>query len=149
MLTRRKLFLYIVLNIVISSCVTLSILFVYENNFRSTPTAQPVVEESGISFEIVAVFGAGLPASEMVLIRNTGQATADLKDWQIRDADGNTYTFGIVSLPANAAIQLRTSPGKDSVIDLYWGLSAPVWSSGETASLLDPDGNVRSSYQVP
>ena len=149
MFPRRRLFYYILINVVISACVTFSILYVYENAYRPAALPQPVIAETSSSFEIAAVVGAGLPDSETILIRNTGQGTADLSGWQIRDSDSNTYTFGAASLPANAAIQLRTAPGKDTVIDLYWGLSSSVWSSGEAASLLDPDGNVRSVYKVP
>lgn len=149
MTLRRRLFYYILLNIFVSACVTLSILYFYDQSQRSATLPEPASEDGLTSLEIAAVIGAGLLDSEMVLIRNTGQATASLAGWQIRDADGNSYIFEVVSLPANAAIQLRTAPGKDTVIDLYWGLSAAVWSSGETVSLLDPAGNIRSVYQVP
>lgn len=149
MSSRRRLLGYLLLNVLISACVTLSILFIYETRYRPAALPQPVIPEADSSFEIAAVVGVGLPDNEMILVRNTGQSAASLENWQIRDADGNTYTFGALNLPANAAIQLRTAPGKDSVIDLYWGLAASVWSSGESASLLDPDGNVRSIYQVP
>jgi len=149
MFPRRRLLYFLLLNILLSACVTLSILYFYENAYRPATLPQPAIAETTSSFEIAAVVGAGLPDSETILIRNTGQATADLNGWQIRDSDSNSYTFGAVSLPANAAIQLRTAPGKDTVIDLYWGLSSSVWSSGEAASLLDPDGNVRSVYKVP
>ena len=151
MFPRRKLLYYLLLNVFVSACVTLSILYFYEMNYRASSQQVPgpmAAAENG-QFEIAAVIGAGLLDSEMTLIRNTGQDAADLSGWQLRDADGNTYTFGSLNLPANAAIQLRTAPGQDSIIDLYWGLSAPAWSSGEVASLLDPAGNVRSIYQVP
>ena len=150
MFPRRKLIYYLLLNAFVSACVTLSILYVYENNYRAAEGVSPPPQaDSAAEFEIAAIIGAGLPDSEMILIRNIGQATADLTGWQIRDADGNNYIFAALNLPANAAIQLHTAPGKDSVIDLYWGLSASVWSSGETASLFDPSENLRSSYQVP
>ncbi len=141
--------MYLALNIFVSACVTLSILYVYDRNQRASVPPPPIAQSDAASLEIAAVIGAGLLDSEMLLVRNTGQGTVDLNGWQVRDADGNTYTFAPLSLPANAAIQLRTAPGKDTVIDLYWGLSGPAWSSGETASLLDPAGNVRSVYQVP
>jgi hypothetical protein len=150
MFPRRKLLYYLLLNIIVSACVTLSILYLYEMNYRSSlQIPQEIIAEESAQFEIAAIIGAGLLDSEMVLLRNTGQNAADLAGWQLSDTDGNSYTFNTLSLPANAAIQLRTAPGQDSIIDLYWGLSAPVWSSGETASLLDPAGNVRSVYQVP
>jgi hypothetical protein len=152
MFPRRKLIYYLLLNVFVSACVTLSILYVYDSQHRTSASRddQPiVVDSSSAQFEITTIIGAGMADSEMLLIRNAGQSPADLMGWQISDEDGNVYTFNALSLPASAAIQLRTSAGKDSVIDLYWGLSAPVWHSGKTATLLDPAGNVRSVYQVP
>jgi len=150
MFPRRKLVYYLVLNALVSACVTLSILYVYDSQYRSRARdEQPIMVEDLAQFEIATIIGAGMADSEMILIRNVGQSPADLTGWQISDEDGNVYTFNALSLPASAAIQLRTSAGKDTVIDLYWGLSAPVWRSGKTATLLDPLGNVRSVYQVP
>ncbi|MDX9992139.1 MAG: lamin tail domain-containing protein [Anaerolineales bacterium] len=150
MFPRRKLISYLLLNAFVSACVTLSILYIYENNYRAAQEApRPLQADTSAQFEIAAIIGAGLPDNEMILIRNTGQSSADLAGWQIRDADGNRYTFSAFKLPANAALQLHSAPGKDSVVDLYWGLSASVWSSDETASLFDPAGNLRSSYLVP
>lgn len=150
MSAQRKLLVYLLLNVFVSACVTLTVLFVYENYYRpSTLPHVAVGEADTASFEIAAIVGAGLPDSEIVMIRNTGQSASDLKDWQLRDADGNVYTFGETILPASAAIQLHTAPGKDSVIDLYWSLAASAWTSGETATLLDPSGNMRSVYKVP
>jgi hypothetical protein len=146
----RKLIFYLLLNVFLSACVTLAVLFIYETYYRPSTLPQPALAaKDSASFEIAAIVGAGLPDSEMVLIRNTGSAVSDLKNWQLRDEDGNTYVFDALLLPANAAIQLRTAPGTNSVIDLYWGLAASAWVSGETATLLDPDGNMRSIYQVP
>lgn len=150
MFPRRKLIYYLLLNVFVSACVTLSILYLYDSQYRNRARdAQPIVVEDVAQFEIATIVGAGMADSEMVLIRNVGQSPGDLMGWQLSDEDGNAYTFNALSLPASAAIQLRTSAGKDSVIDLYWGLSAPVWHSGKTATLFDPFGNVRSVYQVP
>lgn len=149
MFPRRKLIYFLALNAFLSACVTITILVVYDSMYRVKPELPDEQLKGDARFEIAAVVGVGLPDSEMILIRNTGTASETLSGWQIRDEDGNSYIFGDVNLPANAAIQLRTAPGENSIIDLYWGLSAPVWSSGEAASLIDPGGNVRSIYQVP
>ncbi len=150
MFPRRKLIYYLLLNAFVSACVTLSILYAYDSQYRAPASdEQPITTQSGATFEIAAIIGAGMLDSEMILIRNTGQSSADLQGWQISDEDGNLYTFNVLNLPASAAVQLRTSAGKDTVIDLYWGLSAPLWQPGKTATLLDPLGNARSVYQVP
>lgn len=152
MFPRRKLIYYLLLNALVSACVTLSILYAYDSQYRTPASNEqplPLTTQGDAIFEIAAVIGAGMLDNEMILIRNAGQSSADLQGWQISDEDGNLYTFNVLNLPASAAVQLRTSAGKDTVIDLYWGLSASLWHSGKTATLLDPLGNVRSVYQVP
>ena len=99
--------------------------------------------------EITTVVGAGLPSSEMVILRNTGQAQVNITGWKLHDEDSNVYTFGELTLSPGGALQLHTAPGQDTLIDRYWGLTAPAWRSGETVTLLDPAGTVKSVYKVP
>ena len=122
---------------------------------RSSPAELPLSrlltnkEQGAASPEIVTVIGAGIPSSEMLVIRNTGQSEANLTGWTLQDQQSNVYTFKEVTILPGGAIQLHTAPGANSLIDLYWGLSASVWSSGETASLIDAQGTARSVYKVP
>jgi len=99
--------------------------------------------------EISAVVGAGLPSNEMVVLRNTSQTQVKLNDWKLHDEDSNIYTFGDLTLPPGGVVQLHTGPGKDTLIDRYWGLTAPAWRSGETVTLIDPVETVKSVYKVP
>ncbi len=153
--SRKRLLLYLLLNVVISICATSTVLFVYDRYFRSPGVPSPLagsaasVENGQASLEVVTVIGAGLPSNETVVIRNTGQAEASLKDWKIQDEQSNIYTFSNLTLPPGGAVQLHTAPGSDSLIDLYWGLTASAWATGETVSLLDPAGTVKSVYKVP
>jgi hypothetical protein len=47
------------------------------------------------------------------------------------------------------AVQIHTAAGTNTVVDLYWNMNAPVWKSGETASLYDASGNLIVVYKVP
>jgi hypothetical protein len=147
----RKVLFYLLMNFLISACATTGVLFVYDQYYRSStlPGANLVNDQTPVIVEIVAVVGAGIPTSEMVLIRNAGKSAVPLNGWQLQDADGNQYTFGAIFLPPGSAIQLHTTPGENTLIDLFWGLSASTWTSGETATLLDAAGMVRSVYKVP
>ncbi len=129
----------------------MSVLFVYDRFYRPSTLPELTIGDTSAAatLEIAAVIGAGIPTTETIIIRNAGDSAVSLSGWQIRDADGNLYTFHNITIPARAAVQLHTIPGNDTLIDLYWGLSASVWSPGETASLLDPAGAVKSVYQVP
>lgn len=155
--SRKRLLYYLLLNVFISVCATASVLFVYDRYFRySAPSA--VEQESAqvsdaelgpANLEIATILGAGIPSSEMVVVRNTGQTQINLNGWKLKDEDSNVYTFGDLNLLPSAAVQLHTAPGKDTLIDRYWGLTASAWRSGETATLLDSAGSVRSVYKVP
>jgi hypothetical protein len=161
---RRRLLLYLLLNVFISACVTGAILFWYDRNYRSNalspiqpapltnndsvpqPTLNPQVS---IPVEIVSIVGAGTLNAEWVVVRYTGDDQINLASWELRDADNHVFVFPQLVLHKDGAVQVHTSNGTNTVIDLYWNASDPVWQSGEKAELVDPSGNVRSTYTVP
>src|SRR5512143_128026 len=84
---RRRLLLYLLLNVFVSACVTGAILFWYDRNYRATalssvqpasvsnnqsalqPTFNPQID---IPVEIVSIVGAGTLNAEWVVVRNAG-----------------------------------------------------------------------------
>jgi len=164
-MSRRNLFLYLLLNVLISVCVTGAILFWYDRNYRVTSLSslQPVAPLTSQdvlpavtanpnlkhSVKIVSIVGAGLLDAESVTIKNAGDAPLNLSRWQLKDSDKNVFTFPNLTLNTNGAVQVHTKPGTDNVIDLYWNAGVPVWQSGEEAQLLDSSGSVQDTYQVP
>jgi len=165
-MNRRRLVLYLLLNIFISTCVTGSILFWYDRNYRATlaPIPQVVVPtQSGevvepletlpadaqVPVEIVSVVGAGTLETEVVVVRFSGEGELDLASWQLKDENGNTFTFPQLILFPDGAVQIHTTSGSDTVIDLYMGRRDPIWESGEVAKLFDPQDNLRALYRVP
>jgi uncharacterized membrane protein len=162
---RRRLVFYLLLNVFVSACVTGGILFWYDRNYRSThvsavPPALPSSNAGGssvaafdpsveIPVEIVSIVGAGTLEAEWVIVRNAGTAPLNLAGWQLRDANRHVFVFPNLTLNSGGAVQIHTIGGTNTVIDLYWGLNDPVWSSGEEAQLLDPSGNIRAVYTVP
>ncbi|MCZ2128492.1 MAG: lamin tail domain-containing protein [Anaerolineales bacterium] len=156
---RRKLIQYILLNIFVSASVTGGILFWYDRNYRAVvqPSAQILtgddkaqIEPQGdIPIKISAVIGAGNLSTEIVVVKYEGKDQLNIKSWQLKDEDGNAYTFPNLILYPNGATQVHTIAGKDTVVDLYWGIGEPVWSSGENAKLFDSQGNLRAIYKTP
>lgn len=98
---------------------------------------------------IDSVIGAGDLNSERVLLKRTGPGELSLAGWQLLEEDGEVFTFPKLTLYEDGAVNLYTRPGQPTVVDLYWGLDAPVWRSGETVVLLDDKGDVRATYRVP
>ena len=162
---RRRLILYLLLNVFISACVTGTILFWYDRNYRSVSVSSvqanvPANSQDGvpvatlnpnidIPVEIVSVIGAGTLNAEWVVVRNAGTDSLNLSGWQLKDADRNVFVFPNLTLNGGGAVQIHTISGTNTVIDLYWGGTEPVWESGEEAQLYDPGGTLRAKYKVP
>jgi hypothetical protein len=163
---RRRLLLYLLLNVVVSVCVTSAILFWYDRNYRSVSqsavqpaaprvnqdvsVAQPTLDPNvKIPVEIASVIGAGTLNAEWVVVTYTGENQINLANWELRDEDKNVFIFPQLILHPNGAVQIHTISGTNTVIDLYWSKSDPVWQSGEIAQLFDPGGTSRAKYKVP
>ncbi|MDP1715503.1 MAG: lamin tail domain-containing protein [Anaerolineales bacterium] len=161
---RRKLVYYLLLNVFVSACVTSGILFWYDRNYRAVnqSSVQQALPASGdsapvstvnpqtdIAVKVSSVVGAGTLGAEIVVVKFEGEGQLDLASWQLKDEDGNTFKFPQLTLYPNGAVQVHTATGTDTVIDLYWGISEAVWSSGENARLFDAQGNLRAVYRVP
>lgn len=150
--SRRRLVSLILLNVLVSALVTGTILFFYDRAFRADcgltlPVSTSLAAE--IQVEIVSIAGARDAASEVVTIKNSGDQVVLLTGWYLRDSQGLTYTFPQLTLHPGALVQLHTGTGDDSATDLYWGRTAPVWTSGELAGLYDTRNIARAFYRVP
>jgi hypothetical protein len=115
----------------------------------------PTLATPGVSgptdrtMDIVSVAGAGTLANETIQIRNAADNAVDLTGWKLQSAGGKTYTFPGLTLLKSGTVTVHSKTGDNTVVDLYWGLSVPVWESGKLATLLDADGNVRALYRIP
>jgi LysM repeat protein len=98
---------------------------------------------------INAVIGPGDLASEHVFITRTGDGELPLANWKLKDEDGNVFIFPQLQLYKDGAVNVWTTSGANTVVDLYWGLSSAVWSSGEKVTLVDSEGKERATYTVP
>ncbi len=98
---------------------------------------------------ITAVIGPSQLADEAVLLTNSGDAPIALQSWKLLDEDGHEYQFAQVTLFAGSDLRINTSSGANSPTALFWGLSEPVWTSGETVTLQDSSGATHMTYEVP
>lgn len=114
-----------------------------------TPTAGTPSGGSQIVVEIVSVISPGDIENERVRISRSGEGELSLANWSLTDDDGNTYIFPQLFLYTGGAVDVHTKAGLNTVVDLYWGLSAPVWRSGEQAILRDAQGEVQATFRVP
>lgn len=153
--SQRRLVFYILVNIFISALVTGTILFFYNRlyqkdcnpNIPGTTIGTPSSNELNVA--IVGINGAGVLASEAVIIQNNGSSPLILTGWTIKNNTGSTYTFPQLMLFPGGMVKLHTKSGSDTAADLYWQRSASVWSSGELATLYDNQNISRAFYRIP
>jgi hypothetical protein len=161
----KRLFPYLVLNILVSAGITLLVLSWWDRNHNpvdvpiltplapiSTPTPEdpptlPPTDKPLI--QIKNVFGVGDLQNEVIVLSRQGNGVLELTGWQIKDENKHGYTFPKLLLNQDGGVQVFTRAGADSVIELHWGLEEPVWNSGELVSLFDTAGNLRASYHIP
>jgi LysM repeat protein len=98
---------------------------------------------------INSVIGVGDLSSERVFISRTGSGVLLLVGWRLKDQDGNEFIFPYLELFEGGAVNVWTTAGSQTVVDLYWGLRYPVWKPGETVVLVDDKGKLQASYQIP
>jgi hypothetical protein len=156
MSSRRRFYGYILLNILVSACVVLTFIYVYDRYFRASPsvTVPPLGTPSGGSqggdaLDIVSVVGAGVLETETIEIRNNGEGEVNLTGWKLQTSDGRTYTIPGLTLLEGGFVKIHSKSGKNTVVDLFWGLSRPAWESGQLAILLDTEDNVQALYRIP
>jgi murein DD-endopeptidase MepM/ murein hydrolase activator NlpD len=106
-----------------------------------TPSGPAVVE-------IGVVLGAGSLVTEMAVVRNRG-GLANLEGWTLSDAEGNSFVFPALIIFDEAEVRVHSASGTSTPVDLYWGRTSPVWSSGELVTLRDAGGTSVNTYIVP
>lgn len=163
----KRLWPYLLLNVVISAATMLAVLLIWNATHRSPAFSQsgeavPELTQSITAsptrtlpamtedlFEIDSVIGAGDLESEYVHIKYLGSTPLDLQGWQIYKGNQKVFTFPAFVIYKGGAFDLYTKAGTPSAIDLYVGRSSALWSRGDTLHIKDPNGNERLSYKIP
>jgi hypothetical protein len=109
----------------------------------------PTIAPGRIHVDVVSVTGAGVIAGESITLQNNGAESIQLTGWTIKNNLGSTYTFPVLTLYPGGIVRLHSGPGTDTASDLYWGLTATVWKSGELVALSDTLNIMRAFYRVP
>ena len=112
------------------------------------PTEPPAMGEAQVVIQ--EVVGLGDLENETLVIANDGSRQIQLANWRLEDSQGNVFTFKpFILFGEGANVVLHTGTGTDTTSNLYWGLSFPVWESGEMVTLRDADGTARATYTIP
>jgi hypothetical protein len=162
----KRLWPFLILNVLVSAATVLIVLLIWNASHpsavvpgldgKSSPAAAlpttppptlPAISEP--LFSIGNVFGAGDLDNEYIHFLYLGSDPLNLQNWKIKDTHQHSYTFPAFVIYKNGAFDLYTRSGANSTIELYMAQTNALWQSGETITLVDPDGNTRLTYQVP
>jgi len=176
---KSRLIIYLLINIVLSAGITLAVLWAWDhfhpqpeeaplinvpnaNSNENSPhpdnantDPEPPIEPSlefimdDIAVTIHIIVGAGDLDIEYVEIHNQSQGAIDMTGWRLIDEQDHIFTFPALILNSDGAIKVLSKKGMNSVIELYWQADTPMWQSGETANLLNADGEIIASYSIP
>ncbi|MEN8243178.1 MAG: lamin tail domain-containing protein [Chloroflexota bacterium] len=176
MQTRKRVLYFVLLNIFVSALTTFIVVSVLNRNLTPTTpsdltadsaqdgdlepaddhTAPDQPADSGDpvdvaigQLEIDTVIGAGDLLSERVLVRHIGDEEVSLVGWQLQDEDGHVFSFPALTMFSGGAVTVYSQSGTNTVVEMYWGQTEAVWSVGEKAYLVDPNGDVQAVFEVP
>lgn len=112
------------------------------------PASPAVLEISSIQADAPGDDNLNLNG-EWVEIRNAGGADVVLTGWVLKD-NSATHRFqfpGGFTLTPGARVRVYTGCGTNNATDLFWcNRGSAIWNNGgDTASLLDPTGNIAVS----
>ncbi len=116
---------------------------------RAANTVSPNSNLSAMQLAIITVRSPGSLENEEVVIRNLGATSVDLTGWQLQTEKGVEFAFGAQRLFAGAELRVATRSGANLPTQLFWGLSASVWESGQNVLLIAPGGETHFTYSIP
>ena len=89
---------------------------------------------------------------ESIELVNPGTDTVRLDGWVLKDESAsNRYYFPAeAEIPPGGSVIVRSGCGTDTSNELFWCADRSVWTNGgDTAFLLDPEGNVADYRSYP
>ncbi|MHB8191780.1 MAG: lamin tail domain-containing protein [Bellilinea sp.] len=164
----KRIFPYLILNILVSAATTLIVLMVWDRVQypvlsgaaggipEAVVTSNPGAVDQQVTLppldtpviRIETVIGAGDLPSESIQLQRIGEGDLQLEGWRL-EGNGKEYVFPKLTLNKNGSIRLYTRAGQSTVIELFWGLDKAAWKTGDTIILFDSAGNQRATYSIP
>lgn len=77
--------------------------------------------------------------AEWVEITNNTRRAVNLKDWTLRDNDGNRYRFHHVHLAGRSTVRVHTGMGRDTRAHLYQDRRDYMWDNHSGKAILRND----------
>lgn len=107
--------------------------------YGATAPAPASPAAGSVQFSKIQYHGPSGLTNEWVRLTNKTSRSISLAGWTVKDAAGNTYTFGGYSLGSGRNVYVHTGAGTNGRPDYqhrYWGRTGYIWNNGgDTATL--------------
>ncbi len=117
-------------------------------SYYATPT--PIDTTAAVTIVSIQANPSGSALDEYVEIRNDDSKDVQLKDWTLRDNQGNKYTFPSFVMTAGRTCRIFTGDGESFWCGFGYQRSTPVWdNTSDCAYLRDSTGKEISKKCYP
>jgi hypothetical protein len=163
-MTFKKVFPYLLLNILVSAVTMLAVILIWNafhpsvnatdrpNGLTTGPVKTSVADLPPLDQKTVEIQSVFMPSElnyEKLSLKNTGTDPIDLSGWSLTNAQGEKFIFPTLTLYPNGGVDIYSKAGVNTAVELFWNGTHSFWKSGETAVLSDSAGDERSSYLIP
>lgn len=84
---------------------------------------------------------------EYVIFENSGSSSLNMTGWTVQDEANNFYIFSTFFLGNGHSITLYSGSGADTLTEVYWDSSKPIWNNdGDSLYLRDAEGFLMTYY---
>ena len=97
--------------------------------------------------EIASVQFWGDITAEVVEIRNLGNVV-NLRGWELVNERGESFVFPDFRMQQGGLVRIFSRQGQNTPAALYWNRETPAWTEGDTATLVDANGQVQAVFRV-
>jgi LysM repeat protein len=125
--------------------------FTPTKDFTPTPiptsTAIPTTNKTVI--QIQSVVKPGDITEEGVNLMNVSEGVVEMTGWILANGTTEVFKFPTFRLFPNGKVLINTRAGQNSPIVLYAGKTSAQWSSGQTVNLIDTNGVIQATFNIP
>ncbi len=113
------------------------------------PTSTAIPTTSKTVIQIQGLIKPGDVAEEGINLSNVSEGVVEMTGWTLANGTTEVFKFPTFRLFPNGKVLINTRAGQNSPIVLYAGKSAAQWSSGQTVNLVDTNGVIQATFNIP
>jgi LysM repeat protein len=113
------------------------------------PTSTAIPTTSKTVIQIQGALKPGDLAEEGINLTNVSEGVVEMTGWTLSNGTADVFKFPTFRLFPNGKVLINTRAGQNSPIVLYAGKTTAQWASGQTVNLIDTNGVIQATFNIP